>query len=418
MKMEMRAKIVSFALWAKKRKWNNLYHFVYCCIGVFSFPVNFPDLTTLKFQLLIFQKNFFASRRLSSHFQISSPFTCGSHKWRSALLSHLSTFLLCLFTFYFYFLHSLSLSTFRMTQMTRCPPPLPPAPQRLPPHPCRPTHQPKRLNPPLFHRLEQSVMWIVIVHTLTHYDFQPSSSTPRPPPVAAPTRDRQGGICGKCFSCETKKFRFSFKDQYQPPRSPGRWASFLFFFANQTISKKWFQGDIHGHLSLALPMSVDPCIHLHPLPQGEPGARAVLRQKISNYLRIPFRLHLEIHFDKLNFRRFLLTAPPAPPSPTHRALREGFRLTRQDQGKFSFCIRPIFWISDKDWYLLWSRDSSFSATWVWNSHNFPFSDLLCRNGLQVPGEIESKNPFYFEERKICIFVLIWKLYLCPKWNIK
>ena len=71
-------------------------------------------------------------------------------------------------------------------------------------------------------------------------------------------------------------------------------------------------------------------------------ARAVLRQKISNYLRIPFRLHLEIHFDKLNFRRFLLTAPPAPPSPTHRALREGFRLTRQDQGKFSFCIANIF----------------------------------------------------------------------------
>ena len=114
---------------------------------------------------------------------------------------------------------------------------------------------------------------------------------------------------------------------------------------------------------------------------------------------------------------FSLPLPRPLPPPLTVLSERGFALLAKIKVNSVFAW-PIFWISDKDWYLLWSRDSSFSATWVWNSHNFPFSDLLCRNGLQVPGEIESKNPFYFEERKICIFVLIWKLYLCPKWNIK
>ena len=68
--MKMRAKIVSFALWAKKRKWNNLYHFVYCCIGVFFLSCQFSRSNNSQISAFDFPKKLFCIK--TSFFTLSN----------------------------------------------------------------------------------------------------------------------------------------------------------------------------------------------------------------------------------------------------------------------------------------------------------------------------------------------------------
>ena len=121
--------------------------------------------------------------------------------------------------------------------MTQCLPRRPLFHRPLPPHHCHLTHPLNPLNPPHFRRFEQSIFNVFDVLIIV----QPSSSTRAPPPVEAPTTDRPGGICQRVvelkwqrtsicrivveLNWQLRTTRFSFKDQYQPPRSPGRLAS-------------------------------------------------------------------------------------------------------------------------------------------------------------------------------------------------
>ena len=158
----------------------------------------------------------------------------------------------------------------------------PPSLSSTSPSPSLPSHSPTQpTQPSPLPQVRTKYIWCIWCSN----NF-PSSSTRAPPPVEAPTTDRPGGICQRVMELkwQLRTTRFSFKDQYQPPRSPGRLASLfpllISSFAKPPIKPILCRVISAGTSPLPSPCPWTPASTYIPSPKVS-RTRGFLRTKLS-----------------------------------------------------------------------------------------------------------------------------------------